>query len=524
MMTAELLMNQTKQLDEKEQVIVTLTKENVRLQRQLAWFQRQLFGRKSEKRLFDSPLQENFDNLLGSTDESLAVGDVVVDVPAHQRKKKSLPGTPEDSGLRFDENEVPIKEIILSAPELNGSDAEKYEIIRYDHTYRLAQLPGSYEILQYKRPVLKDIITQTLKTVPAPENVFGKSFADVSFVVGMLVDKFVYHLPLYRQHQRLKASYIEISRATLTNLVEKASLLLEPVAKAVLASILESALIAMDETPTKAGHKKQHGAKHGQMRQGWYWPLYGDRDEVYFHFSSSRGADVVHTLLSGFDGTLLSDGYAAYENYTSHVEASVHALCWAHLRRYAERALDDEPVLANQALDMIGGLYANEELIRQKGLENAEKLACRGEKSKDIVDRFFNWCTQLVDRPDLVASESPILDAIKYALKREKGLRIFLSNPDVPLDTNHLERTLRVIPMGKKNWLFSWTELGAHYVGIIQTLLCSCKLQKIDPYVYLVDVLQRVGQHPASQVNDLIPRNWKEKFGNCPLKSDVNIR
>jgi hypothetical protein len=257
------------------------------------------------------------------------------------------------------------------------------------------------------------------------------------------------------------------------------------------------------------------------MRQGWYWPLYGDRDEVYFHFSSSRGTEVVRQLLAGFEGTLLSDGYSAYESYVASVENVIHSLCWSHNRRYIERALDAEPVLANQVLDMIGGLYANETYIRENSLAGEEKLTYRVEHSKDIVDRFFTWCTQLVDRPDLVATESPILDGIKYALKREQGLRVFLSKPDVPMDTNHLERTLRVIPTGKRNWLFNWTELGAHYTGIIQTLLSSCKLQKIDPYVYLVDVLQRVALHPASRVGDLTPRNWKEKFEHCPLKSAV---
>ena len=93
----------------------------------------------------------------------------------------------------------------------------------------------------------------------------------------------------------------------------------------------------------------------------------------------------------------------------------------------------------------------------------------------------------------------------------------------MPLDTNHLERALRVIPMGKNNWKFSWTELGAHYVGVIQTLLTSCKLQGVDPYVYLVDVLQRVGKHPANQVSDLIPRNWKDKYADHPFKSDIDL-
>ena len=93
--------------------------------------------------------------------------------------------------------------------------------------------------------------------------------------------------------------------------------------------------------------------------------------------------------------------------------------------------------------------------------------------------------------------------------------------PDVAIDTNHLERALRVIPMGRKNWLFSWTELGAKHVGIVQSLLVTCRLHDIDPYDYFVDVLQRVGQHPASQVDQLTPRLWKPLFAANPLRSDL---
>ena len=86
---------------------------------------------------------------------------------------------------------------------------------------------------------------------------------------------------------------------------------------------------------------------------------------------------------------------------------------------------------------------------------------------------------------------------------------MFLCDPEVPVDTNHLERALRAIPLGRRNWLFCWTELGAKHTGIIQSLIATCKLHGVDVYTYLVDVLQRVSQHPAKDVIDLTPRVWK---------------
>ena len=93
----------------------------------------------------------------------------------------------------------------------------------------------------------------------------------------------------------------------------------------------------------------------------------------------------------------------------------------------------------------------------------------------------------------------------------------------MPIDTNHLERNLRPIPMGKKAWLFCWTEIGAERVGIIQSLLVTCRLQGIDPYKYLVDVLQRINIHPASRVLELTPREWKAHFAENPMESDLAL-
>ena len=89
---------------------------------------------------------------------------------------------------------------------------------------------------------------------------------------------------------------------------------------------------------------------------------------------------------------------------------------------------------------------------------------------------------------------------MKYARDRRAALEVYLNDPDVPIDTNHLERALRAIPMGRKNWLFSWTELGAKHIGIVQSLIVTCRLHDIDPYTYLVDVLQRIGTHPQRLV------------------------
>ena len=507
------------QLDELRRHQGALEQKNRSLEKQLAWFQRQLFGRKSEKR--QMPVEEQ-QSLFPVAPPPGEVPAPEVEIAAHRRRKQPLAGTPDDSGLRFDQTRVPVKTIEIIPEELKGLQADDYEVIRTETTYRLAQRPASYVVLKYVRPVLKHRPSQALTSTPAPANVLEKSLADVSFLANVIIDKLVYHLPLYRQHQRLTAAHIEISRSTLTNVMNRAAALLEPVAQAVLRSILQSKVLAMDETPIKAGRKKDKDARHGQMKTGYYWPLYGDRDEVYFSFAPTRAAQHIHRVLADFTGTLLSDGYSAYASYIAKVEGVTGAQCWAHSRRHFENAQAGEPELTNTALDYIGALYAVEKQIRDRGLSASDKLAYRGEYSKDIVEAFMLWCESIAQRPDLIALDSPIVPAVNYVLNRRAALKVFLENPDVPLDTNHVERTLRIIPMGKKNWLFSWTEVGAHRVGILQTLLVTCKLQGVDPYVYLVDVLQRIDRHPAKDIDQLTPRLWKEHFADNPLRSDID--
>ena len=118
----------------------------------------------------------------------------------------------------------------------------------------------------------------------------------------------------------------------------------------------------------------------------------------------------------------------------------------------------------------------------------------------------------------------PLTKALNYVLSRETSLTVFLEDPDVQPDTSHLERALRPIPMGKKSWMFCWTELGAEHLGIIQSLISTCKLHGLNSYIYLVDVLQRISQHPASDVADLTPRLWKNRFADRPLRALIDPR
>jgi transposase len=486
------------------------------LKRQLDWFKRQLFGETSEKRLIEtSPDQLSLGADLTAPAQT---AEPVRDVAAHTRRARSQPvDEPAEAEPFFEEN-VPVETIDLPAPGLDGAKADELEVIGEKVSFRLAQQPASYVVLKYVRPVVKHRTDQTLHCAPAPSGVLGTSRADVSFIADTVIDKLAWHLPLYRQHQRLKQAGIHVSRAWLTDLVGRAAALLEPVHLAQLASIRESRVIAMDETPIKAGRKAK-----GKLKTGYFWPVYGEADEISFLYYPSRGQRHVVEALgrSPPDGAvLISDGYSAYANYAKTTGID-HAQCWAHTRRKFVAASAAEPEMAGQALEMIGTLYAVEAATREQQLTGDAKRAYRRAHAKPIVERFFAFAEATLADAALLPT-NPLTKALGYALERRSGLAFYLTDPAVPIDTNHIERALRPIPMGRKAWLFCWTELGAKTIGILQSLITTCRLHRIDPYDYLVDVLQRIDRHPAADVQQLTPRFWKQRFADAPLRSPLH--
>ena len=225
----------------------TLKADYSALKDQLDWFKRELFGRHSEKRLeYDLTEQASLFEQLGV--EDAPASEVPTEEISYRRRRKSRGAAVNDSGLRFPESErVAVGEKVVC---------------------KLAQERASYRVLRYVLPVVKRRDTGELVSARAPANVLERTTADVSLLAAMLVDKFRHHLPLHRQHRRMADAGIAVSRSSLTNWAGRAADLLAPVAAAQTAHVLESRVLAMDETPIKAGVKEP-----GRMRRGYFWPV-----------------------------------------------------------------------------------------------------------------------------------------------------------------------------------------------------------------------------------------------------------
>jgi transposase len=319
---ARMLVAKDTAIDQLEQRVQTL-------QHQIEWFKRQLFGSKSERFApLPDPQQMHLGQVLGQ-DLPVPSGDSAGEqqVPSHTRRKpRSDFADDSASAPFFDDSKVPVLTIEVSSPETKDLSPDQYEVVGEKTSHRLAQRPGSYVVLKYVRPVIKRNDTQTLHCPPAPAGVIEGSRADVSFVAGLLIDKFLWHLPLYRQHQRLVAAGFKFSRPWLTQLVQQGAQLLKAIYEAQLASICASRVKAMDEVPIKAGR-----AGPGKMNAAYFWPIYGEHDEVCFPFFDSRRHENVENALGlkqPAGSVLLSDGYEAYASYAKKVGVT-NAQCWA---------------------------------------------------------------------------------------------------------------------------------------------------------------------------------------------------
>jgi transposase len=466
------------------------------LERRIAWYENQYFGSKSEKLIPQDPRQSSFFDV---PEEPPRESVTVREFERTCRRKPT--DTSEENTLRFGEN-VPVEEEIILPEEVKGLSEEQYEIIGEKVTERLVQTPCQFRVKRTIRKTVKIKGTKTLHTAPAPYAIIDRSFADVSFLTGMLVDKFLYHLPLYRQHQRLERADVHISRMQMSRLVHRSLEILEPVYKAILSNVISRDLVFMDETPIKAGRKIK-----GKMHTAYFWPVLAE-NQVAFVYSSSRAYGNVSEILGDKCKKLLSDGYGAYEQYVKSREGEVvHAQCWAHARRKFFEAKKYAPPECEKVLLLIADLFQIEKALKDKPPD--EVLSGRREYGTRIVYEIFEyldsiWFEGVLDK------RSPLGEAVSYSRNLKEGLTVFLEHADIPLSNNELERTIRPVAVGRKNWLFCWSEIGAKYTAIAFSLIESCKMNNINPWDYLMDVLPRLDSHPATKIYQITPKHWKD--------------
>jgi transposase len=328
-------------------------------------------------------------------------------------------------------------------------------------------------------------------------------------VASVLVSKYAWHLPLYRQAQMLAAQGLDIKRSTLAFWVGYAAAELRPVFERLRELILTSGKIAVDETKAPVLDPGR-----GRVKEGYFWAVarddrpWGGADPPAIAFAYAPGRGAIHglKLLDNYAGVVQCDGYAAYKTIAAKAPDGriTLAFCWSHLRRrFFDHAKGEAPI-AREALERIAALYAIEKTIR--GASADERRRVRQEKSKPLVMAFRPWLEHQLAR---VSGKSGIADELRYGLNHWEGLVRFLDDGRIELDTNIVERGIRPIVLNRKNALFAGHDEGAENWACVASLIETCKLNDVEPQAYIADVLDKlVNLWPASRIDELMPWAW----------------
>jgi transposase len=404
--------------------------------------------------------------------------------------------------LPREERIVPCPQADCQCPQCGG---EK-RVIGYETSERLSLKPVVYyvEVTKREKRACPRCEELGVSVAPVPAAIVEKGLLSDRLVVDTLIKKYVEHAPLYRQALSIKRDAdLEISQVTLCNAMMKCGELLKPVCGAMRADLLAGDYLQADETTTPV----QDRATKGRNHQAYLWE-YGRPDgPVVYDFRMGREREGPRNFLKDYKGRLQTDGYAAYNH--AGAEGMTHFACWAHARRKFMEALQVDPEDARAAaiLKKIRELYDVESFAKEAGLDAARREAVRKEKSVPILGEIK---AMVLEAKAAVLPQGRLGKACAYTLSLWGRLERYAAagNGMVEIDNNGAERGMRPVCLGRKNWLHIGSKEAGPKVAAIMSVVETCKRRKIDLRKYLVDVLPRIADWPASQVAKLTPMAW----------------
>lgn len=359
--------------------------------------------------------------------------------------------------------------------------------------------------LVYLVPKDQDNLDYKQLVAPLPPHPIDKCKVDISVLVLLTIEKFLYHLPVWRQRQRLRQYGIDLPYSTLCYFVNRTCEVLEPLWHLLLKEIVQSRLMSCDETRYRVLDNTKKKGKKSHI--GWMWsclsPIQG---LVCFLYQKGRGKKDISAVLQGYEGHLMTDAYVAYNKYGKQPGVN-HQRCMSHARRYFLYSLGNDAVRANYALDnFFGPLYGIEQECKLLNLDFDAITDKRQSESLPILESLREWLETELPK---TTPRTPIYKAIAYTLNNFNGLVKYTEDGMLPIDNNILEGQIRSIALGRVNHMFAGSHRGGELAAIIYSFMATCKLQKIDPAKWLDDVLRRIPNQPEDKLIELLPQFWK---------------
>lgn len=496
-----LIVSQHEQLVRKEEQLASRESEIEHLKLLIAKLRRMQFGRKSEKVAWQiEQLQLRLDELEVSraeqapcsADKPVAVTDtpqtlkpVRRALPAHlpRQTRKILPGH-------------------TACPECGG----ELKHLGEDVSEMLEYVPASFMVIRQVRKKLACGFCDKIVQAEAPSRPIARGMAGPGLLAHVLVSKYGDHLPLYRQEEIYERHGVELDRSTLADWVGQTSMLLEPLVEALRRHVMSASKLHADDTPVPV-----LAPGLGKTKLGRLWTYVrddrpaGDQTPpaVWFAYSPDRKGEHPQAHLRSFTGTLQADAYAGFDPLYESGRIR-EAACWAHVRRkfYDLHVAHNSPVAA-EALRRIAELYAVEADIR--GHEPEQRRRVRDERSRLLLASLKQWLEETLIK---LSKKSETAQAVRYALGRWDALLRYVDDGHVEMDNNAAERALRVVALGRKNYLFAGSDRGGNRAAAMYSLIGTAKLNGVDPETYLREVLSQIADYPINRIEDLLPWNF----------------
>lgn len=486
----------------REQLIAALFEARVELHQReeevdklhhlLVQAKKNLYGKKSEK-LSESEQQEFF----VFAPEPEEVPEPVVEVKGDartKRTKREIPDTIPRERVEYD----------LESPCCPGCDREM-PVIGEEVSEELEFVPASFRVIEHVR--LKRACGSCkngvyVPTLPPEVKPLERRAAGAGLLAQILVSKYQDHLPLYRQEQIFARHGITLPRKLMCGWVAGAVELLSPIYEALKKELLTESYLQADETHIKV----QDPEVEGKLHTGYLWSILGPPNRVLFHYAESRAGEVPRELLKDFKGRLQTDAYAGY-NAVLVPDSCERIACMAHIRRKFIEAQSSSKSAAGKVIALIAELYKLERSIKERPSE--ERYERRKKKAFPILKKLYRLIRA---QRKSTLPQSIYAKALNYAWDQRVPMLRYLRDGRYEIDNNLIENQMRPVALGRKNYLFAGSHDGAKRAAVIYSLLNTAKLNGINPFEYLRDVLRRI-HLPGVTLEDLRPQNWQPPKG-----------
>jgi transposase len=463
--------------------VTSLEEENAHLKELLRLQQERLFGKKSE--ISSSILNQATEPASKSSPKTTVVTSHIRQIPPRGNRQ-------------FNSNQLPKYTVIhdLSDDKKNCTCCGKeMHLIGQDKSEQLEIIPVQYCLIEHIRLKYGCRSCDAMVMAPKPAAPLPKAIAGASLLTDVILNKYQYHLPLYRQSKIMKSHHMIISDKTLANWVMESGDALLKIYEAMWI-ILQRRYLQIDETPVKVLETN---------KKGYVWAYFAPnvhKGLVVFEFSLTRESSVVENRLKTFKGLMQTDGYAGYDALRKRDDI-VGFGCFSHARRKFSEVVKisgDQNGIAAEMIERMKPLYALEARLREMSADHRTRKRLRQKIARPILKAIHHWLRSIKNQ---VLPKSKLGHAISYTLKQWPYLIAYLQHGMAEIDTNYVENKIRDIALGKKNWLFIGNENCGKIHALWYTLIISSIINDLNPRVYIHYILTQVHELRRGEIDPL---------------------